>query len=302
MELRHLRYFLAVAEYGTVTAAAAHCHVAQPAISRQLHRLEQDLGIAIFTRHGPRLALTEAGRAFIPVASDIVNRANQATMFARQMSEGTPVRLIVAAASTTIDYVLAPFVAELGPDAPFLAAELVSADAVHDAVRSGLDLGISATSPPVDSLAWRTLTEVPLRAYVAPGHRWEGRETVALDELVEEPVIVPPAANPTRMRLDRALTEAELHFSRYEAVEASPLRIALAKSGRGVAIATDLIRFGARPVFVHDAADEPIRLPIHACWNPAHYAVDTIHSIVEELAEFADHEVRASAEQISALD
>lgn len=301
MDLRHLRYFLAVAEYGTVTAAALHCHVAQPAVSRQLHRLEQDLGITIFTRHGPRLALTEAGRAFIPVASEIVNRADQATIFARQMAEGSPIRLVVAAASTTIDYVLAPFVAELAPDAPFLAAELVAADAVHDAVRSGLDIGVSATLPPVDSLAWRALTEVPLRAYVHPGHAWDGRESVTLDELVEEPLIVPLVSNPTRMRFDRALAAAGLRFSRHEVVEAAPLRIALAKSGRGVAIATDLVRFGARPVFVHDSEDNPIRLSIHACWNPAHYAAKAIHDIVEELAEFSEDHVRTSAERISTV-
>jgi LysR family transcriptional regulator, benzoate and cis,cis-muconate-responsive activator of ben and cat genes len=61
MELRHLRYFLAVIEHGTVTAAASQLHIAQPAISRQLQALERELGVALFTRRGPRLVLTHAG-------------------------------------------------------------------------------------------------------------------------------------------------------------------------------------------------------------------------------------------------
>lgn len=299
MELRHLRYFLAVAELGTVTAAAGRFHIAQPAISRQLQRLEHDLGVALFVRHGPRLGLTDAGRAMLDVATDIVTRADQAAMFAQHMATGHLTRLTVGAASTSIDYVLAPFVAELGDDDPFVTVDVVAPDAVHEAVRSRFDLGISAMPPPADTLAWRHLTSVPLRAYVGRDDPWTDRTSASLDELLDRFLILPPTTDPTRVVLDEALTAAGRGVARHEVVASPPLRLALAASGRGVAIATDLVRFGAHPLFVHDDTGRPVQLAIHACWNREHYAASAIAVLVDRFAEFADTRVRADAERIS---
>ncbi|MFF9483186.1 LysR family transcriptional regulator [Streptomyces sp. NPDC014733] len=299
MELRHLRYFLAVAELGTVTAAAARFHIAQPAISRQLRRLEHDLGVTLFARSGPRLALTEAGRAMLEVARDIVTRADQAGMFAQHMANGYLTRLTVGAASTSIDYVLAPFVAELGERDPFVTVDLVAPDAVHEAVRSRYDLGISAMPPPADTLVWRHLTAVPLRAYVGRDDAWAGRSSVRLDELLDRFLILPPRADPTRMVFDEALTVAGQSVTRHDAVASPPLRLALAASGRGVAIATDLVRFDAHPLFVHDREGRQIQLAIHACWNREHYAAAAIGEFVDRFAVFAETRIRAAAELIS---
>ena len=66
MDLRLLHYFLAVCETGTLHGAAAVVHVAQPSLSRQIRRLEQELGFALFDRTTRGLSLTAAGRAFLP--------------------------------------------------------------------------------------------------------------------------------------------------------------------------------------------------------------------------------------------
>ena len=63
MELRQLRYFVAVVEEGTVTGAARRLRLSQPPLTMQLHSLEEELGCALFEREGRRLRLTEAGRA-----------------------------------------------------------------------------------------------------------------------------------------------------------------------------------------------------------------------------------------------
>ncbi|HEY9365438.1 MAG TPA: LysR family transcriptional regulator, partial [Agromyces sp.] len=72
MDLRLLHYFLAVCETGTLHGAAAVVHVAQPSLSRQIRRLEQELGFALFDRTTRGLSLTAAGRAFLPVAEDLL--------------------------------------------------------------------------------------------------------------------------------------------------------------------------------------------------------------------------------------
>ncbi|MGW4099831.1 LysR family transcriptional regulator [Mycobacterium sp. NPDC004974] len=297
MELRHLRYFLAVAQCGTVTAAAARLHVAQPAISRQLQRLEDDLGVSLFARHGPRLALTDAGRHMLDVAADIVARADRATMAAQQIAQGHLTRVSVAAANTTIEYVLAPFTATLGAQDPFISVVEVPSEAVHDAVFGGHDLGLAATPPPASRLTWTRLTSVPLRAYVAREHAWASRPTISLGELSQAPLLLPTRADPTRLVFDEAINRAGLQYRGYEEVESPPLRQALAAADRGVAVVTDLERFGARPLLILDHVGEPVLLTIHACWNPAHYAARSLSEFAEQLRRFSDTVVRQTAER-----
>ena len=116
MDLRLLRYFLAVCETGTLHGAAAVVHVAQPSLSRQIRRLEQDLGFALFDRSARGLSLTAAGRAFLPVAEDLLTRATHATATARSIARGTVSGLTVVAAPTTVADVISPFIVRAGAD------------------------------------------------------------------------------------------------------------------------------------------------------------------------------------------
>lgn len=298
VELRHLRYFVTVVEFGTVTAAAEHLRVAQPAISRQIQGLERELGVQLFRRAGPRLALSDAGRHMVPVANDILTRADRALSVAQEMAGGKLGRLTCAAASTTLDYVVSPFVATLGSADPFISVDSVAGHVVHQAVMTSHDIGISAASPPAVNLAWRHLTAVPLRAYVAQEHPWSTRATVPIDELTTAPLILPEETDPTRRTLDNAVIDAALSYARHEDVPWPRLRQALAAANRGVAIATDLPRFGAKSVRVVTADGTPVELYIHACWNPDHYAANALHDFVERLASFAQDVVRAEAQEV----
>lgn len=301
MELRHLRYFLAVADHGTVTAAAHALHVAQPAISRQLQTLQRDLGVVLFVRQGPRLALTDAGRQMRDIVRDVVTRADHAAMVAQQLAQGRLARVAVAAGPTTIDYVLAPFVARLGDDDPWVSVDAVAPDQVHEAVATGHDLGISATSPPTAQLRWKPLTSVPLRAYVPADHPWAAGPTVPLADLVEIPLILPPRSDPTRLVLDDAVNAAGLAYHDVDEDPSPPLRQALAAAGRGVTVATDLVRFGARPVFITRGSGDHIQLTIHACWSATHYAAAAMETFVDRLAEFANVVVRPEAEELDSV-
>ncbi len=78
MELRHLRYFEAVARHSHVTRAAAELHIAQPALSKQISQLEQELGVALFDRIGRNVRLTEAGEALLPHVHAILTQVEAA--------------------------------------------------------------------------------------------------------------------------------------------------------------------------------------------------------------------------------
>jgi len=88
MELRHLRYFVAVAEEENVSRAALKLHVSQPALSRQVRDLEAEIGFALFERDAKSLRLTEAGRVFLPEAWEVIRRAGEAVTKARAVAHG----------------------------------------------------------------------------------------------------------------------------------------------------------------------------------------------------------------------
>src|SRR5262245_28194634 len=87
MELRHLRYFVAVAEMENVSRAATEkLHVAQPSLSRQIRDLEDEVGVPLFERTGKSVRLTDAGRAFLEEARAILKLADDAVLKARSVA------------------------------------------------------------------------------------------------------------------------------------------------------------------------------------------------------------------------
>jgi len=88
MELRHLRYFIAVAEGENVSRAALKLHVSQPALSRQIRDLEDELGFLLLERSARSVRLTQAGRAFLTEARAVLQRAEHAVKAARAIASG----------------------------------------------------------------------------------------------------------------------------------------------------------------------------------------------------------------------
>ena len=95
MELRHLRYFIAIAEELSLRRAAHRLHVSQPALSRQISDLEDELGVELFTRNSRGVELTEAGRVFLIGGRRALAAAKQAAEQAREAAKGERGRLVI---------------------------------------------------------------------------------------------------------------------------------------------------------------------------------------------------------------
>src|SRR5580765_4948774 len=88
MELRHLRYFVAVAEELNFTRAAEKLHLAQPSLTRQIHNLEQELGVRLLNRNNTVVTLTDEGRAFLVDARRLVTQSLESMQAVRRLSRG----------------------------------------------------------------------------------------------------------------------------------------------------------------------------------------------------------------------
>ncbi|MEU6970988.1 LysR family transcriptional regulator [Kitasatospora aureofaciens] len=292
MELRVLRYFLAVAETGSVTAASRLVHVAQPSLSRQLASLEKELGVALFARRPGSLTLSAAGRRFHPIALDLVRRAGQATETMAAAGRGEGAALTVVAPPTTITDLLAPFIAGGDPAGPALRdAVQEEPSRVFDALlRSNADLGVSTTPAPAP-LESAFLGRSPVLAQVPADHPWSGRPSVPLAELVTEPLILMTRSNAARLAFDEAADQAGLTAADVIETGSSAFAQALASAGRGVCLVTDTARFGLAELVVH-APDAPLTVPLYAGWDPAHYARAAIQALVEGLRAACDRHLR----------
>src|SRR5437879_6201453 len=102
VELRHLRYFVAVAEMENVSRAALKLHVSQPALSRQIRDLEGELGFCLLERTAKSVRLTDAGRAFLDNARALLQNADDAVTKARAIASAEPTELHVGYSPTPV--------------------------------------------------------------------------------------------------------------------------------------------------------------------------------------------------------
>lgn len=288
MELRLVRYFVAVVDAGSITAAARVARVAQPSLSRQLRKLESDLGVALFEREGGRLRLGPAGRAFLPMARDLVARADRAADLMHAVAGGTPPRLTVLAPATTVADIVAPFLATQGPDAPTVTVgERLPSEVFAALVRGDADIGVSSGSPPA-GLEVRRVIGALVFACVPEAHPWarQGLDAVALADLVTEPIIALGPDHGTRRLFDQAVATAGLRYPIASETNVPQVAQALAASGRGVAIVTDDPRYGLVALGIRLGDGTRLRIPLVASWDPTHYAAGAIGPWVDRLAEF----------------
>lgn len=286
MDLRHARYFLAVADQRSVTRAAALVRVAQPSLSRQLRGLEDELGCRLFDRGPTGVRLTPAGERFLPMARDLVARAAAAEDAMEAFAAGQPTPFSVIAPATTVADVVAPFLATSGPDAPGLTIREELPSAVFDALVMGqADLAISS-GPPPGGMEVRPLVRFAVWAYVPRSHRWARRRRMPIAELATEPLVMLGPEHGTRRVFDAAASAAGVAYRRAHQSDSPQIAQAMAASGHGVAVVSDDPRYGLHPIGILDVDAQLLRIPLFAAWNPTSYASPTIGPWVEALAAF----------------
>jgi LysR family carnitine catabolism transcriptional activator len=207
MDLRQLRYALAVVDEGTFTAAAAACFVAQPSLSHAIAGLERDLGVPLFDRLGRRVALTAAGEAFVPAARDALRAMDTVRAEVEAVAGVVAGHLDLVALPTLAVDPVTPLVGQFRRAHPGVVVRLAHPDSTGellDRVRSGdSELGITELPVHHDRILSRPLLRQELVAVLPPGSAAPDRLDAAA--LAARPMITMPVGTSTRDALDAAL-------------------------------------------------------------------------------------------------
>lgn len=291
MEFRLLRYFVAVVEYGTVSEAASALRISQPSLSRQMKRLEQELGLRLFARSGTRNVLTTEGQEFLSAARTVLAKEADAAQLARSLAAGRLPSVSLAAPRTTLLDVVAPFVATFQKSDPVPAVSEISIAPDLSRVLPEHDLIVTPRGPhplaegiPAETLE---LARLPVWAYVPAEHPWAGRDTAEVGELAEETVIAPSTDFKAREVLDAALQLSGTAPAGRVGTNHGRVAQALAAAGRGVAVVSDDPHFDLHPVHLHREG-EPLTIRLTGQWRTDHHAAQTLASLAHRLRQFCE--------------
>ncbi len=195
VELRHLRYFLAVADESGFARAAARLHISQPPLSMQIRDLEADLGVRLFDRTNRGVALTPAGRAFYPEAQAILQRVDHARVVAQRAEHGDVGRLDVGFVSIA-DYSLLPWVLKAlrqrHPGIEVVLHEETSDVQVGRLRERRLDAGFALGPMDAPDLAFEPLIDEPLIVAAPADHPVARCDAVSVRALAGDPFIGTP--------------------------------------------------------------------------------------------------------------
>ena len=194
MELRHLRYFVAVAEEENVSRAALKLHVSQPGISRQIHDLEDEIGFQLFERSAKSLKLTAAGKVFLTEARVVLQHADEAVKKARAAAGGTSGEINVGYAPSLTIQILPQALRkfqEKFPGVRVVLHDLSTEEMLSQVGEKKLQVALTVRPPAklLRELNFEELARYEGCVAVAPKNPLAKLKSVSLEQISREPLI-----------------------------------------------------------------------------------------------------------------
>lgn len=286
MELRLLTYFLAIYETGSISAAARELRIGQPSLSRQIRKLERDLGITLFTQ-GSKASATASALAFVPIARDLLSRAEQAEATIKSMDHNEALRLTIAGPTTTVADVIAPFIAASGASGLLTnIREVLPTSVYRELVQYRADL-VVGSSPPPSHLEYIIVGYSPILAQLPEEHELLRRSEISLAQIAAYPIAIVDDNHNVRRIFDQAISEAGLSMQIAFETQSTQASQALAAANRAVCISSDDPRFNLHPLFITiPGRKNPLSITLYCAWDPGHFAAEQIKATALELRAF----------------
>lgn len=214
MLLRHIHYFLAVAEHRGFTRAATALHVSQPALSQQIRQLEESLGAQLFDRSGRHIQLTDAGEAWLGYAKNALRSLEEGKRAIHDVEDLSRGSLRVAVTPTFTSWLIGPLMARFYARYPniTLALQEMSQEKMEELLLNDeLDIGIAFDDVHSADIDVLPLLKESLALMVSESHPLAQQECVALSHFNNERLILLSEEFATREQIDRYCRQRDLH-------------------------------------------------------------------------------------------
>lgn len=289
MELRHLRYFHAVAEECNLTRAAERLHIAQPPLSRQIRQLEDELGVALFERSRRGMRLTDAGRFFLEHSVQLTARLAALVDDTRRIGRSGRRWFGVGLVPSTLYGFIPGLIRELRAASDAMEVGLVELTTVQqvEALKAGrIDIGFGRIVIRDAAIHQRVVLTETLGVALAPGHPLAARAVLRVEDIAAEPFILYPA-RPRPSYADHVLGLFRGAGHEIEVVhEVNELQTALGLVAAGVGIT--LVPASAQRLRRDDVAHVPLEAPgfvspvimSHRAGDDSPFLRDTIETVL----------------------
>lgn len=300
MELRHLRYFAAVAETCHFGRAADRLHMAQPALSQSIRQLEAELGASLFTRTTRQVSLTPAGEFLLDEARRVLQAVDDSTDGVRRVAEGRK-GLARLGFTGTAAFTQLPFIARtLRRELPEVALEvhgdLLTPDQCEGLREGTLDLAVLRPPATEDGLVVRTIEAEPLVLALPADHRLADVATIAVTDLRREGFVLYKAAAINEAVL-RACRDAGFTPRREHEAPGTAVLLALVAAGLGVALVPGSARAVPLEGVVFREVEGAGTVELALAWRQEPSAlVSTVLSVLDDAGLFAGAPVTAVPE------
>ncbi|WP_263367917.1 LysR substrate-binding domain-containing protein [Edaphobacter bradus] len=239
VELRHVRYFVAVAEALSFRQASKRLRVSQPSLSVQIKQLEDELGVSLFRRSKRRVEITRAGEVFLSAAREILLRLQQASAAALHAESGELGTIRLGFVPTASFHILPRLLEKIRSTLPLVNVELRegSEDLQITGLRTGtLDVCVGHLSRTYDQIENILLIREPLVLALPKGHRAARKRVVGIGDLEGELFIMPSKdvlPGPHQM-IATALLKHHISLDRYQLAEHFQTGVNLTRAGVGI--------------------------------------------------------------------
>ena len=286
MELRHLEYFVAVAEEASFTRAAVRLHVSQPGVSAQIRQLEHELGQPLLDRSGRTVRLTTVGSAVLPYARAILQTVEGARHAVQELTGlvrgRVSVGMVVACGAVDVPKLLAEYHRRY-PAVDIALSEANSNELIQALKESRLDLAlIGVAGEPPSGIESHVIADEALVAAVGRADPWASRQSITLETLQSRNLISLPKGTGLRACLDSACAVAG--FRPRITLEASnPQMLAeLASRGLGVAILPASVgRLRARDLRMVTISRPTLRARVEVAWRSGAPLAPAARALIE---------------------
>jgi DNA-binding transcriptional LysR family regulator len=276
MELRHLRYFVAVAEEENVSRAAQKLHVSQPGVSRQIRDLEAEIGFQLFERSAQAVRLTAAGKVFLREAREVLALAAAGVKKAREVADGGGGEIHVGYAPSLTVKILPPALRRFQEQFPRVRVALhdLSTEEMLTQLRGSqlqVALLVRPTRAMLRGLKFLELARYPMCVAVPPTHPLAKLKAISLEQVAHEPLVAYSRADYPEYHKDLTVmfAKVKVRLRIAEEHEGVTSLIAAVEAGRGVALVPNCLACMVGPrlklIPLKPAVNE---IAVGAVWKP----------------------------------